>query len=74
MGDPAFDYGQLSISERLQLVEDIWDSIAQEAPEAVPLTEAQRVELDRREDEHRRNPGSAIPWSQASEELLRRGR
>jgi len=31
----------LSVSERIQLVEDIWDSIA-EAPEAVVLTEAQK--------------------------------
>lgn len=31
----------LSVSERIQLVEDIWDSIA-EAPEAVVLTDAQK--------------------------------
>lgn len=73
MGEPAFDYRQLSISERLQLVEDIWDSIAEEAPEAVPLTVAQRAELDRREAEHQRDPGSAIPWAQVREELFRRG-
>lgn len=38
---------QLSIAERIQLVEDIWDSIAT-APEALPVTQAQRDELDRR--------------------------
>lgn len=38
---------QLSIAERIQLVEDLWDSIAADAPDA-PLTEAQKVELDRR--------------------------
>jgi putative addiction module component (TIGR02574 family) len=32
MGEPAFDYRQLTVAERLQLVEDIWDSIAQDAP------------------------------------------
>jgi putative addiction module component (TIGR02574 family) len=37
----------LSIPERLQLVAEIWDSLA-DSPESVPLTEHQRVELDKR--------------------------
>ena len=45
----ADDLRTLSIGERMQLVEDIWDSIA--ADQAVlPLTDEQRVELDRRLD------------------------
>src|SRR5665647_1483686 len=51
MGEPAFDYHHLSIDERLRLVEDIWDSIAQEAnvhADALPLSDAQRAELYRR--------------------------
>lgn len=38
---------QLSIAQRIQLVEDIWDSIADEQS-AIALTEEQRTELDRR--------------------------
>ncbi len=34
-------------SERLELLEVIWDSLA-ETPEAVPLTDEMRAELDRR--------------------------
>ena len=41
--------GILSIGEKLRLVEDIWDSIAADQV-ALPLTEEQRVELDRRLD------------------------
>ncbi len=41
--------GTLSIGEKLRLVEDIWDSIAADQV-ALPLTEKQRVELDRRLD------------------------
>ncbi len=41
--------GTLSIGEKLRLVEDIWDSIAADQV-ALPLTEEQRVELDRRLD------------------------
>ena len=39
----------LSIGEKLQLVDDIWDSIAADQT-ALPLTDEQRVELDRRLD------------------------
>ncbi len=37
----------LPIDERIRLVEDLWDSIAAEQ-EALPLTNEQRAELDRR--------------------------
>jgi putative addiction module component (TIGR02574 family) len=38
---------QLSVDERIQLVEDLWDSIAADQS-ALPITPDQRVELDRR--------------------------
>lgn len=37
----------LSIEDRIRLVEDIWDSIATDQ-EALPLTDEQKEELDRR--------------------------
>jgi len=40
---------KLPISERIQLVEDLWDSIAADQA-ALPLTEPQQTELDRRLD------------------------
>jgi len=58
----------LSVEERIQLVEAIWDSIA-ENQEALPVTEAQRAELDRRLATHLRDPGSARPWPQVRDEL-----
>ena len=45
----ADDLRTLSIDERMQLVEDIWDSIAADQA-ALPMTDEQRVELDRRLD------------------------
>ncbi len=71
MGEAATDFRDLSIPERIQLVEDIWDSIAAET-EALPLTAEQQAELDRRLEEHRRDPDSAIPWEQVREELYKR--
>ena len=76
MSEPAFDFRHLSLAERLQLVEDIWDSIAEEAgrrPEALPLSDPQRAEVHRRRAEHQRDPDSAIPWEQVREELFGRG-
>lgn len=55
------DILNLSVSERIQLVEDIWDSIAQ-VPDAIELSEAQRVELDKRLDAYRRDPSQGSPW------------
>ncbi len=68
----AMDYSGLSVSERIQLVEDIWDSIADESPDAFPLSEAQKAELYRRLNAHRTDPGTAIPWEQVRARLFQR--
>jgi putative addiction module component (TIGR02574 family) len=76
MGQPAFNYRDIPIAERVQLVEDIWDSIAEEAnvrPDSLPLTDAQRAELRRRLTDSDAHPGQSVPWEQVREELFRRG-
>jgi len=60
---------QLRLDERLQLLEGLWDSIAAH-PEALPLSEAQRRELDRRWALHVQDPGRGISWEQARAEIL----
>lgn len=45
----------LPVAERVRLVEAIWDSICA-VPEALPLTEWQKEELDRRLAEFEANP------------------
>ena len=62
---------KLSVAERIQLVEDLWDSIAAD-PENVPLSEAQLKELRRRLAEHRTNPESAVPWEEVRRRLYER--
>jgi putative addiction module component (TIGR02574 family) len=54
---------QMSVADRLRLVQEIWDSIAAET-EGAPLTEAERLEVDRRLAAHRANPKAAISWEQ----------
>lgn len=63
------DVLELPISERLDLVGDIWDSIAQ-VPDVIELTEAQRVELDRRLEAYRRDPKAGSPWSEVKARIL----
>lgn len=74
MGYPAFGYRQIPLAERVQLVEDIWDSIAQEAnarPDALPLSDAQRTELARRIADADAHPGEGISWEQVRRDELR---
>jgi putative addiction module component (TIGR02574 family) len=59
---------ELSVSERIQLVEDVWDSIAA-VPDAVPLTEPQKEELDRRLDSYHQNPDAGSPWELVRERI-----
>ena len=62
------DVLRLSMPERIQLVEDIWDSIAA-VPEAMPLTDAQRAELDRRLEAYHCDPASGAPWDELRERI-----
>jgi putative addiction module component (TIGR02574 family) len=61
----------LSVKKRLEVIEEIWDSIATD-PEAIPLTSAQRRELDRRKALHRANPSEAVPWAEVRSRLQKR--
>ena len=60
----------LSIPERIQLVEDIWDSIAVH-PEKVDLTPDIRAELDKRLEDHRQNPDDVSTWDEVRSRLWR---
>ena len=54
----ALGIERLSVEERISLVEEIWDSIADDSP----LTDAQRLELDRRLQDHETNPDDVVSW------------
>ncbi len=55
---------RLSVAERIQLVEDLCDSIAEEDPDvASPVTPELAAELDRRLADHERNPSAAEDWN-----------
>jgi putative addiction module component (TIGR02574 family) len=60
---------ELPPAERLQLVEALWDSLT-EVPEAVPLSDDVREELDRRLAAYYADPSSARPWAEIKAELF----
>ncbi len=64
------EYLKLSVSERIQLVEDIWDSIVAEAPDIVELSQTQKAELHRRVAAHSADPSTAVPWAQVRAKLF----
>jgi putative addiction module component (TIGR02574 family) len=55
------DILKLDVSQRIQLAEEIWDSIAA-CPDALELTDSQREELDRRLAAYRADPAAGSPW------------
>lgn len=60
---------RLPVSERIQLVEDLWDSIAEDSP-ALGLTPEHIAELDRRLDALEAQPEAGTPWEVAHERIL----
>ena len=59
---------QLSVAERLQIVEDIWDSIGK-TPEELSLSENEKLELDKRLESYRQNPDEGIEWETLKKNL-----
>ncbi|HEX4945553.1 MAG TPA: addiction module protein [Blastocatellia bacterium] len=70
MNTQLSDILQLSVAERIQLAEDIWDSIAA-FPDALEITAEQRQELDRRLQALAQNPNEGISWTELKATLLK---
>ena len=61
----------LSVPERIQLVEDLWDSIGNDA-DSLPVPDWQKQELARREADLQRDPSLVKSWEQVKESILSR--
>ncbi len=59
---------RLPMPERIQLVKELWDSIAEESP-AIDLSADQIAELGRRLDVLEAQPESGTPWEIARERI-----
>ena len=60
MAKIEFDFSKLSVAERIQLAEELWDSIPESAD--IALSDAQKVELDRRLEDLEQDPNAGEPW------------
>ena len=63
------DLLHLSVTERIQLAEDLWDSVATH-PEQVETSEEQLAELERRLVELDQNPEAGESWDMVKARLL----
>lgn len=62
----------LPVEDRVRLVEAIWDSISA-VPEALPLTEWQKQELDRRLEDFEKNPDAGSTLEEVLARIRRTG-
>ena len=69
LGDQHAEARAEFLLERLQLVEDIWDSLAVGAPESVPIPESHAQEIDRRMAAFRADESPGRPWREALDEI-----
>ena len=67
----ATDTLELSVQERIQLVEDIWDTITAEST-SVELTEDEKRIIDTRLDKYHQNPESGSPWEDVYKRIVSR--
>jgi putative addiction module component (TIGR02574 family) len=70
MRNVEFDLSKLSVAERIQLAEDLWESIPESAD--IPLTDAQKAELDRRLADLEQHPDAGEPWEVVRARLYER--
>jgi putative addiction module component (TIGR02574 family) len=66
---PSLDLERLTVAERLQLIEQVWDSLRQRAG-VLTLSEDERALIEARRAEHRADPTSAVEWEAVRAELL----
>jgi putative addiction module component (TIGR02574 family) len=61
---------KLPAGDRAELAMTLWESLTDaERQGELPLSDADRAELDRRWAEHLKNPNSAIPWAEVRAKL-----
>lgn len=70
MSDPAIDFSKLSVQEKLELIEQLWESITPDQRK-LPPTPAQKAELDARLDDFERDPSGGIPWDEVKKQIRR---
>lgn len=68
-GNIHAEIAAMPVKDRIQLVEDIWDSIA-DLPEPIEIPEWHRDELERRISAYHQNPSEGSPWEEVKKRIL----
>ena len=71
MSSDLSQFDHLSFPQKLQLVEDLWDQIAQ-STELIPVPDWQKEELDRRELENQEHPAMNLSWDEVKRQIRER--
>jgi putative addiction module component (TIGR02574 family) len=69
MSDLRQQIGNLSASEKAELLDTVWESLE---ADALSLTDVQRAELDHRIERHEQDPSNAVPWEQVRASLFKK--
>ena len=64
---------RLPPSERLRLIQEVWESLAA-SPEQIPTSSDQLHELEERRKRYRANPESLVDWEELKEKIRERRR
>lgn len=64
------EFEKLSVAERLQIVEDLWDGIACSNAD-IPVPQWQKDELERRKQNYLKNPEAVQSWDAVKRNVLR---
>lgn len=69
MSDLRNQIENLSPTEKVELLDAVWESLE---ADALSLTDVQRDELDYRIGRHEQNPSDVIPWEQVRGDLFKK--
>ena len=70
MARSKIDFSHLSPSERIELIEALWDSL--DPADAAPITPELAEELERRSAEAGSDPGAGRSWDEVHADLKKR--
>lgn len=68
---PPPGFSELSIEEKIDYVQSLWDHIAADAG-TVPLTDWQKKVLDRRLTAFEKDPDAGVPWEELRDRLRKK--
>ena len=68
MARPAIEIDKLGVDERLDLIEELWESLASD-PDQVPVPDSHKAVLDKRLAEIEAGDDAGIPWKEVLDRI-----